>query len=112
MPSLEATLWGQNPVAGIIILGSLVIFGIGVLDDLSRLSPRVKLFGEFLTVGVVVWFADLSFSTVEVIGIGSFSFPDWVGFGLACWTGGWLAARLPGWLGGRPAGLQAGSHVA
>jgi UDP-GlcNAc:undecaprenyl-phosphate/decaprenyl-phosphate GlcNAc-1-phosphate transferase len=84
VPSLEATLWGQNPVAGIIILGSLVIFGIGVLDDLSRLSPRVKLLGEFLTVGVVVWFADLSFSTVEIIGFGSLVFPEWVGFALAC----------------------------
>ena len=84
VPFLEVALWGENPVAGIIILGSLVIFGIGVLDDLSRLSPRVKLLGEFLTVGVVVWFADLSFSTMEVIGIGSISFPYWVGFGLAC----------------------------
>ncbi len=55
VPSLEATLWGENPVAGVIVLGALVIFGIGVLDDLSRLSPRVKLLGEFLTVGAVVW---------------------------------------------------------
>ena len=84
VPDLEVALWGENPVAGIIILGSLVIFGIGVLDDLSRLSPRVKLLGEFLTVGVVVWFADLSFSTVEIIGLGSVSFPSWIGFGLAC----------------------------
>ena len=55
VPSLGAILWGKDPFAGIIILGSLVIFGIGVLDDLSRLSPRVKLLGEFVTVGVVVW---------------------------------------------------------
>jgi UDP-GlcNAc:undecaprenyl-phosphate GlcNAc-1-phosphate transferase len=89
VPSLEATLWGENPVAGVIVLGALVIFGIGVLDDLSRLSPRVKLLGEFLTVGAVVWFADLSFSTVEVIAIGSISFPNWFGFGLAClWIAG------------------------
>ena len=89
VPSLQATLWGENPVAGVIVLGALVIFGIGVLDDLSRLSPRVKLLGEFLTVGAVVWFADLSFSTVEVIGIGSISFPNWFGFGLAClWIAG------------------------
>ena len=84
VPSLRGALWGANPIAGIIVLGSLVIFGIGILDDLSRLSPRIKLLGEFVTVGVVVWFADLSFSTVEVIGIGSISFPYWVGFGLAC----------------------------
>ena len=84
VPSLGSALWGENPIAGIILLGSLVIFGIGVLDDLSRLSPRIKLLGEFATVGLVVWFADLSFSTVEIIGIGSISFPNWVGFGLAC----------------------------
>lgn len=84
VPSLGAALWGENPTAGIIILGSLVIFGIGVLDDLSRLSPKVKLLGEFITVGVVVWLADLSFSTVEIIGFGSVPFPSWAGFALAC----------------------------
>ena len=84
VPSLGAALWGADPIAGIIILGSLVIFGIGVLDDLSRLSPKVKLLGEFITVGVVVWFADLSFSTVEIIGLGSVTFPHWLGFALAC----------------------------
>ncbi|MDC0156975.1 undecaprenyl/decaprenyl-phosphate alpha-N-acetylglucosaminyl 1-phosphate transferase [Verrucomicrobia bacterium] len=84
VPSLSEALWGEHPVAGIIILGSLAIFGIGVLDDLSRLSPRIKLLGEFVIVGAVVWFADLSFSTVEVISIGSLVFPEWVGFALAC----------------------------
>jgi UDP-GlcNAc:undecaprenyl-phosphate GlcNAc-1-phosphate transferase len=82
-PALSDALWGENPVAGIIILGALVIFAIGVLDDLSRLSPRVKLLGEFLTVGLVVWFGDLSFSKVELLGW-DLSFPDSVGFTLAC----------------------------
>jgi len=107
VPSLEATLWGENPVAGVIVLGALVIFGIGVLDDLSRLSPRVKLLGEFLTVGAVVWFADLSFSTVEVIAIGSISFPNWFGFGLAClWIAGMAnAVNLIDGLDGLAAGI-------
>ncbi len=84
VPSLGEILWGNEPYAGIIILGSLVIFVIGVLDDLSHLSPRIKLLGEFLTVGIVVWLADLSFREVEVVGIGSVEFPSWLAFGLAC----------------------------
>ena len=32
----------------------------------------------------MVWFADLSFSNIEVIVSGAISFPDWLGFGLAC----------------------------
>ena len=84
VPSVGDTLWGEEPVAGYIILGSLVIFGIGILDDLSRLSPRVKLIGEFLTVGLVVWFSELSFSSVEFEGLFTLSFPDGLGFALAC----------------------------
>ena len=51
VPSLGEILWGNEPYAGIIILGSLVIFVIGVLDDLSHLSPRIKLLvgGPFLS---------------------------------------------------------------
>lgn len=90
VPSLAEVLWGESPVVGIIILGSLVIFGIGVLDDLSRLSPRVKLFGEFVTIGMVVWFADLSFVGVDVVGrVDNFYLPPWLGFALAClWVTG------------------------
>ena len=84
VPSIGEILWGNDPFVGIIILGSLVIFGIGVLDDLSRLSPRVKLLGEFVTVGIVVWLADLSFSSVELGGLGSVALPAWLTFGLAC----------------------------
>ncbi len=90
VPSLAEVLWGESPVVGIIILGSLVIFGIGVLDDLSRLSPRVKLFGEFVTIGMVIWFADLSFVGVDVVGrVDNFYLPTWLGFALAClWVTG------------------------
>lgn len=87
--SLANSLWGDNPKAGIILLGSFVIFGIGVLDDLSRLSPRIKLSGEFLTVGLVIWFADLSFTTVDLYLFPSLALPHWLGFGLAClWVAG------------------------
>ena len=90
VPSLAEGLWGESPVVGIILMGSLVIFGIGVLDDLSRLSPRIKLLGEFITIGIVVWFADLSFVGIEIVGVSdSFSFPSWFGFTLAClWIAG------------------------
>ena len=48
VPELRNTLWGDSHVGGVVVLGSLSIFVIGVLDDLSRLSPKVKLLGEFL----------------------------------------------------------------
>ena len=84
VPQLREMLWGNNPVIGSIVLGSIGIFVIGFLDDLARLSPKVKLFGEFLIAGLVVWGANLSFETVEFLGLGSVSFPQWFGFGLSC----------------------------
>ena len=81
---LSELLSGNSPVIGSIILGSLGIFVIGFLDDLARLAPKTKLLGEFLIAGFVVWGANLSFSSVQFLGFGSLSFPEWVGFGLSC----------------------------
>ena len=81
---LNIRLWGPNPVSDRLILGSLGIFIIGLLDDLARLSPKTKLFGEFLIAGLVVWGANLSFSAFEVFSIRTAEFPSWIGFSLAC----------------------------
>jgi UDP-GlcNAc:undecaprenyl-phosphate GlcNAc-1-phosphate transferase len=81
---LNRLLYGETPVVGSIILGSLGVFAIGFLDDLARLSPKTKLIGEFLISGLVVWGADLSFATVQFLGVGSITFPEWLGFGLSC----------------------------
>ena len=77
-------LIGDNPVIGSIMLGSIGIFVIGFFDDLARLSPRTKLIGEFLIAGFVVWAANLSFSSIQLLGFGSINFPEWFGFGLSC----------------------------
>ena len=84
VPQLSEMLWGNNPVIGSIILGSLGIFVIGFLDDLARLAPKTKLFGEFLIAGLVVWGASLSFTSVQFLGLGYIAFPEWCGFVLAC----------------------------
>ncbi|SVD27150.1 uncharacterized protein METZ01_LOCUS380004, partial [marine metagenome] len=84
VPELRNTLWGDSHVGGIIVLGSLSIFVIGVLDDLSRLSPKVKLLVEFITAALVVWFAKLGFHDVQFLGFGDLSIPEWMGFGMAC----------------------------
>jgi len=84
VPQLAEILWGNNPVIGSIMLGSLGIFFIGLLDDLSRLAPKTKLFGEFLIAGFVVWGANLSFISVQFLGLGSINFPEFFGFALAC----------------------------
>ena len=70
VPQIRELISGPNPVVGSIVLGTLGIFVIGFFDDLARLSPRTKLFGEFLIAGLVVWGAGLSFSTVQFLGLG------------------------------------------
>ena len=47
IPQLREMLWGENPFGGYILIGAVAIFVIGILDDLSRLSPKTKLVGEF-----------------------------------------------------------------
>ena len=84
VPQLQEMLWGYNPVIGSIILGSIGIFIIGFLDDLARLAPKTKLFGEFLIAGFVVWGANLSFISVQFLGLGTVTFPEWLGFALSC----------------------------
>jgi UDP-GlcNAc:undecaprenyl-phosphate GlcNAc-1-phosphate transferase len=75
---------GTNPFVGVILLGSIGIFVIGFLDDLARLSPKIKLLGEFIIAGLVVWGAKLSFTEIQFLGFGSISFPEWLGFALSC----------------------------
>ena len=49
-----------------------------------RLAPKTKLFGEFMIAGLVVWGANLSFTSVQFLGLGSIAFPIWLGFALSC----------------------------
>ena len=84
IPQLREMLWGDNAFGGFILCGAIAIFVIGILDDLSRLSPKIKLVGEFLIAAIVVWGANLSFTEVQFLGLGSISFQEWLGFGLAC----------------------------
>ena len=83
VPQVRVMMWGNNPLLGYILIGSLGIFAIGLLDDLARLSPRTKLLGEFLVAGLVVWGADLSFTEIQFLGLGSVIIPTYLGVGLA-----------------------------
>ena len=58
VPQVREMMWGNNPILGCILLGSLGIFTIGFLDDLARLSPKVTLLGEFVIAGLLVWGAN------------------------------------------------------
>ena len=84
VPQLSELLLGNSPVIGSIMLGSIGIFVIGFLDDLARLAPKTKLLGEFVIAGLVVWGANLTFTSIQFLGLGSISFPEWIGFGLSC----------------------------
>ena len=89
IPQLAEMLWGDNPFGGYILIGAVAIFVIGILDDLSRLSPKTKLIGEFLVAAIIVWGARFSFTEVQFLGLGTISFPEWLGFALAClWSVG------------------------
>jgi len=83
VPVVRELMWGNNPILGCILLGSLGIFTIGFLDDLARLAPKTKLTGEFVIAGLVVWAANLSFTEIQFLGLGSISIPVWLGIGLA-----------------------------
>ena len=83
VPQVRDMMWGNNPILGCILLGALGIFAIGFLDDLARLTPKTKLLGEFVVAGFVVWGADLSFSEIQFLGLGSVTIPVWLGIGLA-----------------------------
>ena len=84
VPQLNKIFIGDNSLIGTVLLGSIGIFVIGFFDDLARLSPKIKLSGEFLIAGLVVWGADLNFTTVQFVGLGTVSFPQWLAFGLSC----------------------------
>jgi UDP-GlcNAc:undecaprenyl-phosphate GlcNAc-1-phosphate transferase len=83
VPQVREMMWGNNSILGYILLGSIGIFAIGFLDDLARLAPKTKLIGEFVVAGLVVWGANLSFTEIQFLGLGSVSIPAWLGIGLA-----------------------------
>ena len=84
VPQLAEIFLGNNPVIGSVIFGSIGIFIIGFLDDLARLSPKTKLIGEFLIAGLVVFGANLTFNSIQFLGLGSISLPEWLSFVLSC----------------------------
>ena len=83
VPQVRELMWGNNPILGCVLLGSIGIFAIGFLDDLARLAPKTKLIGEFVIAGLMVWVANLSFTEIQFLGLGSISIPAWLGIGLA-----------------------------
>ena len=46
VPQVREVLWGNNPILGYILLGSLGIFTIGFLDDLARLVQVALMHGS------------------------------------------------------------------
>jgi len=114
VPQIRGMLWGANPFIGYILLGSVGIFVIGFLDDLSRLSAKTKLFGEFIVAGLVVWGADLFFTEIQFLGLGTFNLPNWLGFVLATfWVVGMAnAVNLIDGLDGLASGITLAGLVA
>ena len=69
-------LWADRPPMVIsVLLGIFVILVFGVWDDRSTLSHRVKFFGQFLAIAIVVFYGDikiyyLPFHSIDAV-------PEW-----------------------------------
>ena len=107
VPELKEALWGHSWSGGVVLLGAVAIFTIGFFDDLSRLSAKTRLFGEFAIAAVVVWGGGLWFSELRFLGFGDLVVPEWLGFTLAClWIVGMVnAVNLIDGLDGLAAGV-------
>jgi UDP-GlcNAc:undecaprenyl-phosphate GlcNAc-1-phosphate transferase len=114
VPQVREMMWGNNPILGCVLLGSIGIFAIGFLDDLARLAPKTKLIVEFVVAGLVVWGANLSFTEIQFLGLGSVTIPAWLGIGLAAfWIVGMAnAVNLIDGLDGLASGITLAGLVA
>lgn len=71
-----------------VVAGGLLIFMVGLLDDLYDLRPRVKLVGQILAASTAFWLGVKITFISNPLG-GMILFPEWMSFFL---TVGWLVA--------------------
>ena len=64
--SFFTNLYDQIPYS-VIFLGATLIFLIGVVDDIIYLTPRIRLFFQFL-VGILIWFYGFKIGTLDFFG--------------------------------------------
>jgi len=62
----------MNDLLHAYILGSLVLFGFGALDDQRELGHYVKFIGQFIAVGVVVFYGGLTIERIPFVSPESF----------------------------------------
>ena len=71
----------QFPQFQYAIAGSIIIFFIGLKDDILCISPWKKLFGQLLATGFLVFFADIRFTSIHgFFGIDQLSYLESIAF--------------------------------
>ncbi len=68
-----------------IICGLLLIFLIGVKDDILPISPKKKLLGQIVVAAIIAYKADVHLSSMYGL-FGMYELPYWIGIGLSIFT--------------------------
>lgn len=80
---LSLAIWGNLTALVHIFVASLILFFVGLIDDIRPLSARLRLVIQIITASYTVLAADIIPSTLSLTASYSFSIPWIFGFGLA-----------------------------
>lgn len=67
--------WTELANVQFIIVALLVVFFLGVIDDLLSLSPRKKIIGQIISVLIVIYFGDIQINNMHGV-LGIYVLPD------------------------------------
>ena len=70
-------IWGKLADVQFILLSFLIVFFVGVIDDLLSLTPFKKLFGQIIAVLIVVYLAGLKIDSMHGVW-GIYDLPDFI----------------------------------
>tara|TARA_B100001250_G_scaffold75328_1_gene61623 strand:+ start:3363 stop:4403 length:1041 start_codon:yes stop_codon:yes gene_type:complete len=70
-------IWGKLADIQFIVLSFLIVFFVGVIDDLLSLTPFKKLFGQIIAILIVVYLAELKIDSMHGVW-GIYDLPDFI----------------------------------
>ena len=71
--------WAEIENIQFILVGMIIVFFIGILDDLLSLSPSKKLIGQILSVLVIMFLAELQINSFKGL-FDIYEIPAWISF--------------------------------
>jgi len=69
--------WAELEEIQFILVSLIIVFFVGIIDDLLSLSPIRKLIGQILSILVLIYLADLKILSMHNL-FGVQDFPDWI----------------------------------